>query len=81
MKLDFCARTQITSYASLRCSAMLLAPLAASAQQQQQHYLYRTELIQATPGRIGRANRPVQTEIGFVLDQQAGDEPALWMRQ
>ena len=59
-------------------SAILLAPLAVSAQQQQQHYLYRTELIQATPGKLVELIDLYKQESA--LDQKAGDEPALWMR-
>jgi hypothetical protein len=57
--------------------AVLLAPLAVSAQQQQ-HYLYRTELIQATPGKLVELIDLYKQKSA--LDQQAGDEPALWMR-
>jgi hypothetical protein len=56
--------------------AILVAPVAASAQQQ--HYLYRTELIQATPGKLVELIDLFKQE--FALDQKAGDEPALWMR-
>jgi hypothetical protein len=55
---------------------ILLAPLAASAQQQ--HYLYRTELIQATPGKLVELIDLFKQKSA--LDQQDGDEPALWMR-
>lgn len=58
-------------------TAILFAPLAASAQQQQ-HYLYRTELIQATPGKLVELIDLLKQELA--LDQKAGDEPALWMR-
>lgn len=57
--------------------AILLAPLAASAQQQQ-HYLYRAELIQATPGKFVELVDLFKQKAA--IDQQAGDEPALWMR-
>ena len=57
--------------------AILLTPVAASAQQQQ-HYLYRTELIQATPGKFVELVDLFKQKAA--IDQQAGDEPALWMR-
>jgi hypothetical protein len=57
--------------------AMLLAPVAASAQQRQ-HYLYRTELIQATPGKLVELIDLYKQQSA--IDQKAGDEPALWMR-
>jgi len=57
--------------------AILFAPLACSAQQQQ-HYLYRTELIQATPGKLVELIDLLKQQAG--IDQKAGDEPALWMR-
>jgi hypothetical protein len=56
--------------------AVLLAPIATSAQQQR--YLYRTELIQATPGKLLELIDLYKQE--FPLDQQIGDEAALWMR-
>lgn len=56
--------------------AILLAPRAASAQQQR--YLYRTELIQATPGKFVELVDLYKQKA--TLDQQAGDERALWMR-
>jgi hypothetical protein len=57
--------------------AIIFAPLAARAQQQQ-HFLYRTELIQATPGKLVELIDLFKQELA--LDQKAGDEPALWMR-
>ncbi len=63
----------------LRAAALLVilfAPHAASAQQQR--YLYRTELIQATPGKFTELVELYKQKA--VLDQQVGDEPALWMR-
>jgi hypothetical protein len=63
----------------LRAAAMLailFAPLAASAQQQR--YLYRTELIQATPGKLVELIDLYKQKVA--LDQQVGDESALWMR-
>jgi len=56
--------------------AILFVPLAASAQQQR--YLYRTELIQATPGKFVELVDLYKQKAA--LDQQVGDEPALWMR-
>ena len=56
--------------------AILFAPIAASAQQQR--YLYRTELIQATPGKFTELVDLYKQKVA--LDQQVGDEPALWMR-
>jgi hypothetical protein len=56
--------------------AVLLTPLAASAQQQR--YLYRTELIQAAPGKLTDIIDLYKQEAAY--DQEAGDEPALWMR-
>jgi hypothetical protein len=75
MKLHYAFSTKVF----LRAAAVvvfLLAPLAASAQQQ--HYLYRTELIQATPGKFVELVDLYKQKA--VLDQQIGDEPALWMR-
>lgn len=63
----------------LRAAAIfvfLLIPLTASAQQQ--HYLYRTELIQATPGKFVELVDLYKQKVA--LDTQVGDEPALWMR-
>jgi hypothetical protein len=63
----------------LRVAALaiiMLTPLAASAQQQR--YLYRTELIQATPGKFVELVDLLKQKSA--LDQQVGDEPALWMR-
>jgi hypothetical protein len=57
--------------------AIMFAPLACSAQQQE-HYLYRTELIQATPGKLVELIDLYKQELA--IDQKAGDEPALWMR-
>jgi len=57
--------------------AILFAPLTCSAQQQQ-HYLYRTELIQATPGKLVELIDLLKQQTA--IDQKAGDEPALWMR-
>jgi hypothetical protein len=75
MKLEFASHAKnFLRVAALL--AMLLAPLAATAQQQ--HYLYRTELIQATPGKLVELVDLFKQKSA--LDQQAGDEPALWMR-
>jgi hypothetical protein len=41
-------------------------------------YLYRTELIQATPGKLLELIDLYKQKAAF--DKQAGDEPALWMR-
>jgi hypothetical protein len=63
----------------LRAAAIitiLVSPLAASAQQQR--CLYRTELIQATPGKLVELIDLYKQKAA--LDQQAGDEAALWMR-
>jgi hypothetical protein len=76
MKLNFA----LSAKDFLRAAAFLaivLAPLAVSAQQQQ-HYLYRTELIQATPGKLVELIDLYKQKSA--LDQQAGDEPSLWMR-
>ncbi|HEY4840074.1 MAG TPA: hypothetical protein VIH72_15765 [Candidatus Acidoferrales bacterium] len=58
--------------------AMLIAPLAVCAQQQQQHYLYRTELIQAAPGKLVELIGLFQQQA--IMDQHGLDDPALWMR-
>jgi hypothetical protein len=70
----------LNAKAYLRVSAfliILMAPLAASAQPQPR-YLYRTELIQATPGKLVELIDLYKQKSA--LDQQAGDEPTLWMR-
>jgi len=75
MKLHF----TLNAKSFLRATALmaiLLAPLAASAQQQR--YLYRTELIQAAPGKLVELIDLYKQKSAF--DQQDGDEPALWMR-
>jgi len=41
-------------------------------------FLYRTELVQATPGKLLELIDLYKQKAA--LDQQAGDEPALWMR-
>jgi hypothetical protein len=41
-------------------------------------YLYRTELVQATPGKLLDLIDIYKQKAA--LDQEAGDEPALWMR-
>lgn len=50
----------------------------ASAQQHQLRYLYRCELIQAAPGKLVELIGLYKQKSA--LDQQAGDESALWMR-
>jgi hypothetical protein len=42
------------------------------------HYLYRTELIQAAPGKLTELIDLYKKKMQF--DRDAGDEPALWMR-
>jgi len=54
----------------------LLSPVFAAAPSP--HYLYRTELIQATPGKLLELISLYKQKAA--LDKQAGDEPALWMR-
>jgi hypothetical protein len=56
--------------------AVLFSPLVASAQHPR--YLYRTELIQASPGKLTELIDLYKQAATF--DQEAGDEPALWMR-
>jgi hypothetical protein len=56
--------------------AILLTPLTAAAQQPR--YLYRTELIQAVPGKLVELIDLYKQAASF--DQEIGDEPALWMR-
>jgi hypothetical protein len=55
-----------------------LAMIPFSAGAQQPSYLYRTELIQAAPGKLVEVIDLYKQKAA--LDQQAGDEPALWMR-
>lgn len=55
-----------------------LAMIPFSAGAQQPSYLYRTELIQAAPGRLVEVIDLYKQKA--VLDQQAGDETALSMR-
>jgi hypothetical protein len=57
-------------------AAVLLSPIFAAAPPP--HYLYRTELIQATPGRLLELIDLYKQKAA--LDKQAGDETALWMR-
>jgi len=65
----------------LLCAAvivLLFTPLSASSQTPRERYLYRTELIQAAPGKLVELIDLYKQKA--VLDQQAGDEVALWMR-
>src|SRR5271169_3103722 len=55
-----------------------LAVIPFSSDAQQPNYLYRTELIQAAPGKLVEVIDLYKKKA--VLDQQAGDEPALSMR-
>ncbi len=55
---------------------LAMAPFSANAQQPA--YLYRTELIQAAPGKLVEVINLYKQKAA--LGQQAGDEPALWMR-
>src|SRR5579863_3336268 len=55
---------------------LALVPFSVTAQQPA--YLYRTELIQAAPGKLLEVIDLYKQKAA--LDQQAGDEPALWMR-
>jgi len=75
MKIQF-AMTAKTVLRGAAFMILLFAPIATSAQQQR--YLYRTELIQATPGKMVELIDLYKQK--FTLDQQVGDEPALWMR-
>jgi hypothetical protein len=46
--------------------------------QHREHYLYRTELIQAAPGKLVELIDLYKQKSA--LDSQIGDEPALWLR-
>ncbi len=59
-------------------AALALIPFSARAQSPQQTYLYRAELIQAAPGKLVEVIDLYKQKTA--LDQQSGDEPALWMR-
>lgn len=61
---------------AIALAVLALIPLAVHAQQQT--CLYRTELIQAAPGKLVEVIDLFKQKA--TLDQQAGDEPALWMR-
>jgi hypothetical protein len=63
---------------AIALAGVALIPFSAQTQSPQQTYLYRTELIQAAPGKLVEVIDLYKQKA--VLDQQAGDEPALWMR-
>jgi hypothetical protein len=65
---------------NLLCAAAFLAVLPAPLATLAQHprYLYRAELIQAAPGKLVELIDLYKQKTA--LDQQIGDEPALWMR-
>ena len=55
-----------------------LLPVLAAAPPPPPRYLYRTELVQATPGKLLELIDLYKQKAA--VDQQAGDQPALWMR-
>jgi hypothetical protein len=67
----------LTMVLIVACATLALLPCPASAQEQQ-HYLYRAELVQAAPGKLLELIDLYKQQAA--LDQQAGDEPAFWMR-
>jgi len=83
------ARTGFLRAASVAIIALSIGAISVFAQQQPrpagnaapaqtERYLYRTELVQAAPGKLVELIDLYKQQSA--LDQQAGDEPALWMR-
>ncbi len=76
VSLSVCLPIFLPMFMPMMFALFALLPMFAAAPPQ--NYLYRTELIQATPGKLLELIDLYKQKAA--LDQQAGDEPALWMR-